>query len=128
MWETTKTTDRRKLASLICKENSLHRSFNRLKKKYSVQRGLLKVMQRENQLNESAKLSKMDGALEELIINEGKNRWKLTSQRYSKRVKALLFPQSVQVYAYNIQSPKSKNNQEMARECAVPTRVFYWRI
>lgn len=70
--------------------NNLQHKLRRLQKKNRIQLNLMKLLQAENQLQNS-QLESMDGALQELVANEAKNKGKKTGTRYSSRIRSFAF-------------------------------------
>ena len=91
-----------RIPNLVRKVNTLKHKVRRLDKKARVQKNLLGILQQENKI-QSAKLSSIDGCLEELVDNEMKNRCRKTNRKYSEKIKEFaltMYYYSPKAYAY----------------------------
>lgn len=70
--------------------NTLRQQLSRFIKKRKIEQETFKILQNEHQL-QNVKLSAVDGALEELLLNESRNKGKKSSRRYSSRIRSFAF-------------------------------------
>ena len=75
-----------RIPNLVRKVNTLKHKVRRLDKKARVQKNLLGILQQKNKIP-SAKLSSIDGCLQELVDYEMKNRCRKTNRKYSEKLK-----------------------------------------
>lgn len=98
--------------------NTLSKAVVRMKKKNEVQLKLIKMLQSKVKL-QSSQLEVIDGALEELMRNEAKNKGKPSGQRYSVKIKTFAFT----VFYY---SPKAYRYLRTILTLPAPRSIRRW--
>lgn len=98
--------------------NNLEHQLRAAKKQRRVQRNLLKILQSKNQLQNS-QIDSIDGALQELVMNEAKNRGKNTGKRYSDRIRSFAFT----IFYY---SPRAYRYLQTVFNLPAPRTIRRW--